>query len=56
MVGEEVGRTATKNTQDGYEVPYWALPPIAVTAENMDDVIIDLGFHLRDEVYLNVDK
>lgn len=56
VVGEKVGRTTTKKTQDGYEVPYWALPPIAVTTENMDDVIIDLGFHLRDEVYLNVDK
>ena len=56
VVGEEVGRTATKRTMDGYEVPYWALPPIAVTVENMDDIIIDLGFHLRDEVYLNVEE
>ncbi|MCF2683169.1 sugar ABC transporter substrate-binding protein [Faecalicatena contorta] len=56
VVGEEVGRTATKRTMDGYEVPYWALPPIAVTDENMDDIIIDLGFHLRDEVYLNVEE
>lgn len=56
VVGEEVGRTATKRTMDGYEVPYWALPPIAVTVENMDDIIIELGFHLRDEVYLNVEE
>ena len=56
VVGEEVGRTTTKRTMDGYEVPYWALPPIAVTVENMDDIIIDLGFHLRDEVYLNVEE
>ena len=56
VVGEEVGRTATRRTMDGYEVPYWALPPIAVTVENMDDIIIDLGFHLRDEVYLNVEE
>lgn len=56
VVGEEAGRTATKRTMDGDEVPYWALPPIAVTDENMDDIIIDLGFHLRDEVYLNVEE
>ena len=27
-----------------------------VTKENMDSVIIDLGFHLHDEVYLNVSE
>ena len=27
--------------------------PIAVTAENMDKVIIDGGFHTREDVYLN---
>lgn len=52
----EIERLITKKTQEGSYVPYWALPPIAVTAENMDEVIIDLGFHLRDEVYLNVEK
>lgn len=55
VVGEEVGRTSTKKTLDGKEVPYWSLPPVAVTKENMDDVIIDLGFHPREEVYLNVE-
>lgn len=30
------------------------LEPIAVNAENMDDVIIDSGFHMNDEVYLNI--
>lgn len=37
-----------------FEVPYVKLEPIAVTAENMDEVIIDSGFHLREDVYLNV--
>jgi D-xylose transport system substrate-binding protein len=37
-----------------YEVPYIKLEPIAVTAENMDEVIINSGFHLREDVYLNV--
>lgn len=56
VVGEEVGRTITKKTLDGKEVPYWSLPPVAVNKENMDDVIIDLGFHPREEVYLNVEE
>ncbi len=43
-----------KATSDGLEVPYLGLAPVAVTAENMDEVIIESGFHLRDEVYLNV--
>lgn len=54
IVGKDIGENNVKETNDGKEVPYWGLPPIAVTKENMDSVIIDLGFHLRDEVYLNV--
>jgi D-xylose transport system substrate-binding protein len=37
-----------------YIVPYVGLEPIAVTAENMDEVIINSGFHLKEDVYLNV--
>ncbi|MDD2978562.1 MAG: substrate-binding domain-containing protein [Hespellia sp.] len=37
------------------EVPYYGLAPVAVTKENMDEVIVDSGFHLHDEVYLNVE-
>ena len=36
------------------EIPYYSIEPIAVTAENMDEVIIDSGFHQREDVYLNV--
>lgn len=38
-----------------YEVPYYAIMPVAVTKENMDDVIIADDFHTRDDVYLNVE-
>lgn len=37
-----------------YEVPYYALDPIAVTKDNMDEVIIASDFHTREDVYLNV--
>lgn len=37
-----------------YDVPYIALEPVMVTADNMDEVIINSGFHLREDVYLNV--
>ena len=47
---------AVKQTEDGLEVPYVGLEPIAVTVDNMDEVIVDSGFHLRDEVYLNVEE
>lgn len=36
------------------EVPCKKLMPIAVTKENMDEVIIKGEFHLREDVYLNV--
>lgn len=37
-----------------YNVPAKLLNPIAVTKENMDEVIIGSGFHEKNEVYLNV--
>ncbi len=54
--GEKIEKAMMKKTQEDIWVPYWVLPPTAVTAENMDKVIVDFGFHLRDEVYLNVEK
>ena len=35
-----------------YEVPYLSIYPIMVTKDNIDSVIIDSGFHLREDVYL----
>ena len=50
------------STQDGYQllndgtynVPYIAIEPVMVTIDNIDEVIINSGFHLREDVYLNV--
>ena len=46
--------TQTMNDGSG-EVPYYPLEPVAVTKENMDEVIIEGGFHQREDVYLNID-
>jgi D-xylose transport system substrate-binding protein len=44
-----------KTIHDGtYYVPYLELKPVAVNKENMDSVIIQGGFHAREDVYLNV--
>ncbi len=37
-----------------YNVPCLKIEPISVTADNMDEVIIKSGFHLKEDVYLNV--
>ena len=55
IVGSMIGRSDVKKNEAGLEVPYYGLTPIAVTRENMDEIIIKSGFHLRDEVYLNVE-
>ncbi|NLG04724.1 MAG: sugar ABC transporter substrate-binding protein [Clostridia bacterium] len=50
---EEIGETDT--FFDGtYEVPYIKLDPIRVTKDNMDEVVINSGFHLKEDVYMNV--
>jgi len=36
----------------GYKVPYLSIAPVMVTKENMDSIIIDGGFHMREDVYL----
>ena len=46
---------ATETFNDGtYDIPYYSIDPIAVPAENMDEVIIDGGFHTKEDVYLNI--
>ena len=39
-----------------YDIPCIVLDPIAVTRSNIDEVIIASGFHLKEEVYMNVIK
>ena len=50
LIGDDVG---TIDNGKG-EVPYVKLEPIKVTKENMDETIISSGFHMKEEVYLNV--
>lgn len=37
-----------------YSCSYISLEPVAVNIDNMDEVIINDGFHLKEEVYLNI--
>lgn len=53
--GEKLTKVTERKKNDVGEVPYCGLLPVPVTAENMDEVIIKPGFHLKDEVYLNVE-
>lgn len=36
------------------EVPYVTLAPVSVYKENMDEVIIGSGFHMKEDVYMSV--
>lgn len=48
---------ATKKIDNGKSlVPYYSLKPVMVTKSNLDSIIIDSGFHTKEEVYLNVTK
>ncbi len=51
--GEEITGDDVTTINDGtYAISYIGLTPIAVTAENMDEVIVNSGFHLKEDVYL----
>ena len=43
----------TTTYYDGaYDIPYVALEPVCVTKENLDEAVINSGFHLKEDVYL----
>ncbi|WP_026510130.1 MULTISPECIES: sugar ABC transporter substrate-binding protein [unclassified Butyrivibrio] len=49
------GENDLSTISDGtYSIPYLKIDPVSVTKENMDEVIINSGFHLKEDVYLNV--
>lgn len=55
----QLGKGEAITTNDTFfdgtgDVPYEKLMPVAVTKENIDKVIIEGRFHLREEVYLNI--
>ncbi len=53
--GEKIPGEDVSAIDDGkYLVQYIGLKPIAVTKDNIDEVIIGNGFHLKEDVYLNV--
>ncbi len=51
--GEEI-ETSETIFDGSVDVPCYYIDPVAVTAENMDEVIIDSGFHQKEDVYLNI--
>lgn len=52
--GEPLEGIKTTIDDGTYDVPSLELRPVAVTRENMDSVIIQGGFHGKEDVYLNV--
>ena len=50
----ETPELANSISDGSYTIPYASLTPYAVTADNIDELIVSSGFHLRDEVYLNI--
>ncbi|WP_029231033.1 sugar ABC transporter substrate-binding protein [Butyrivibrio sp. VCB2006] len=53
--GEELSEDELSNYYDGKkDVPYLKIETISVSKDNMDEVIVNSGFHLKEDVYLNV--
>lgn len=53
MAKDEVPETEVTVNDGTYDVPFEKLDPVAVTKENMDEVIIG-KYHQKSDVYLNV--
>lgn len=54
--GEELDRVYSSISDGTEEIPFCMIQPIAVTKDNMDDIIVRAGFHSEEDVYLNVPK
>ena len=55
ILEDELTGSDVETFDDGqFNVPYVAIQPVSVTDANIDEVIIDSGFHLKEDVYLNV--
>lgn len=52
--GQEIDTGAETMNDGSYDVPCILIEPVAVTKENLDEVIIDGGVYSREDVYLNV--
>ncbi|MBO4456498.1 MAG: substrate-binding domain-containing protein [Butyrivibrio sp.] len=53
--GEPISGHVMAEIDDGSnKVPFLKVEPISVTQKNIDEVIIKSGFHLKEDVYLNV--
>jgi D-xylose transport system substrate-binding protein len=50
VTGDDVGSISN----GAYSVPYVRLEPVKVTRENMDEAVIGSGFHMKEDVYINV--
>lgn len=37
-----------------FQIPYVGIEPVSVTENNINEIIINSGFHLKEDVYLNV--
>ncbi len=55
MAEGEVPETGATINNGSYDVPFEKLEPVAVTKENMDEVIIG-KYHQKNDVYLNVQE
>jgi D-xylose transport system substrate-binding protein len=54
-MGEDLDEITQFMANQVGNVPFVGLVPIAVTMDNIEEVILDSGFHLREDVFRNVD-
>ena len=53
--GEDIaGNDIIMLDNGNFQIPYVGIEPVSVTEDNINEVIINSGFHLKEDVYLNV--
>lgn len=50
---EELTEVTTTISDGKYDIPYLEIMPVGVNAKNIDKVVIEGGYHAKDEIYMN---
>jgi D-xylose transport system substrate-binding protein len=54
-LGEELDEITEYRENQVGRIPFVGLEPTAVTIDNIEEVILETGFHLREDVFRNVE-
>ena len=51
--GEKLDNISETINDGKYDIPFLEIMPIGVNCDNIDEIVIDGGYHTKEEIYIN---